>query len=96
MNNCELTQKQIAVQLELTEGAIINYKRNRIPKAFELLRIADYFGVTMEWLLTGLEREDGIGWKKRAIIAEEKLRTFKKGIKTLSDTVSSLSSIIMD
>ena len=31
LNNCEYSQRQVAVKLGLTEGAIINYKRDRIP-----------------------------------------------------------------
>ena len=46
-------QKEIAAALTLSEGAIVNYKRDRLPKAEELLRISKYFGVSLDWLLTG-------------------------------------------
>ena len=49
----ELSQKEIAAKLGISEGSIVNYKRDRIPKAEELLAIASLYGVTMEWLLTG-------------------------------------------
>ena len=52
LNNCEYSQRQVAVKLGLTEGAIINYKRDRIPKAWELLRIAKFWcndGMAVDW-----------------------------------------------
>jgi transcriptional regulator with XRE-family HTH domain len=58
INRSGHSQKEIAVRLGISEGSIVNYKRDRIPKAEELLTIATYFAVTMEWLLTGEEPED--------------------------------------
>ena len=53
LEGCGRTQKDVAAALGLSEGALINYKRDSIPKSMELLAIARFFGVTMEWLLTG-------------------------------------------
>lgn len=46
-----LSQKELAQRLSLSESAIVNYKRDRIPKAEELLRIASFFDVPIEHLL---------------------------------------------
>ena len=48
-------QKDLAHGIGISEGALINYRRNRVPKATELLRIAEYVGVSTDWLLTGRE-----------------------------------------
>jgi transcriptional regulator with XRE-family HTH domain len=49
----DLTQKELAAAIGVAESAIVNYKRGRVPKAEELLKIAQHFGVTVDWLLTG-------------------------------------------
>ena len=83
LNNCEYSQRQVAVKLGLTEGAIINYKRDRIPKAWELLRIAKFFGVTMEWLLTGKDpmiQASSDSWRERCKLAEAKLSIVREAL----------------
>ncbi len=52
--------------LDISESAIVNYKRDRIPKAEELLRIARHFGVPMESLL-GAEAEQ-IARERAAVV----------------------------
>ena len=77
------TQKEIATALGLSEGALINYKRDSIPKSNELLAIARYLGVSMEWLLTGEGRENSpqdSGWKQRAISAEQRVAMLKAAV----------------
>jgi len=83
------------VALALSEGAIVNYKRDRLPKAEELLRIARHFNVSMEWLLTGQEDETtvreipkfyGSSGKKEAIRA---LRTAAKKLREESERLDS-------
>lgn len=52
----KLSDREIADAVGLSPGALSNYKNpklNRIPKAHELLRLAKYFGVSMEYLLEG-------------------------------------------
>lgn len=39
--------------LGISHVAIGNYVRGRVPKSEELHQIAQFFGVSMEWLLTG-------------------------------------------
>jgi transcriptional regulator with XRE-family HTH domain len=48
-----LSQKEIAQALGIAESAIVNYKRGRTPSGDALFRIARYFNVSMEWLMTG-------------------------------------------
>lgn len=47
------TQKEHAAIFGVAEGTVINWKRGQLPKSEELYSIAQNFGVTMEWLLTG-------------------------------------------
>lgn len=47
-----LSQKQLAAELNISPGAIGNYVRNnREPDYITLMSIADYFGVTTDFLL---------------------------------------------
>lgn len=80
-----LNQKALAAQLDIAESTLVNYRRDRIPKADELMRIAKHFGVSMEWLLTGSEftnvnSGDMQAWRDRALAAESKLVMLKAGI----------------
>lgn len=80
-----LNQKALAAQLDIAESTLVNYRRDRIPKADELMRIAKHFGVSMEWLLTGSEftnvnSGDMQAWRDRTLAAESKLVMLKAGI----------------
>lgn len=51
---------QVCRDLGLQAGMITNWKKGRyVPKADKLKRIADYFGVTLEYLMTGSANENG-------------------------------------
>lgn len=60
VDSSQMTQRNLAVALGISEGSIVNYKRDRIPKADELLRVSQYFAVSIEWLLTGYNNEPHI------------------------------------
>lgn len=87
LETCGRTQKDVARELELSEGALINYKRDSVPKSMELLAIARYFGVSMEWLLTGEDASrsgpasgsavDAAVWKQKCQDAERRLDGLK-------------------
>lgn len=67
--------------MEISEGALINYKRDRIPKAEELYRIANFFGTTMDYLYGGTggpQRIEKPEWQSRAENAERKVTRLKK------------------
>ncbi|UQZ83291.1 HTH-type transcriptional regulator ImmR [Paenibacillus konkukensis] len=51
------TQNSAREVLGLSKNAVNNYARGRIPDATILLRLSQLCGVSMEWLLTGVERE---------------------------------------
>jgi transcriptional regulator with XRE-family HTH domain len=86
MDTSGKTQKELAAALGLSEGALINYKRDSTPKSHELLAIAQYFGVSMEWLLTGNQMDTERGdasWRQRAIAAEQRLTAVKAGLSAM-------------
>lgn len=81
------TQKELAKALEISEAALVNYKRERVPEADALLRISNYFEVSIEWLLTGIEctvkrfpPQNNSMWKIRAEEAEKKITAMKAGL----------------
>lgn len=48
----DMTQKQLALELDITPAALGNYIRNiREPDYITLIRIADYFHVSTDFLL---------------------------------------------
>lgn len=81
------TQKELAKLFDISESALVNYKKDRVPRADELLRIATFFDVSIEWLLTG--NDDGMKgapnlsasvWKSKAEEAEKKIQAMKAGL----------------
>ena len=49
----DMTQKQLALELDITPAALGNYIRNiREPDYITLIRIADYFHVSTDFLLS--------------------------------------------
>ena len=50
-------QKDVAASTGLSESALANYKKGRKPRSDELFKLADFFGVSMEWLLNGEDRQ---------------------------------------
>jgi transcriptional regulator with XRE-family HTH domain len=53
MQQLQLTQKQFAERLQVTQPAVSKYMQGRIPPSAVLLRLAQLSGTSMEWLLTG-------------------------------------------
>ena len=53
MKNLGLTQKEFARLLGVTQPAVSNYLKGRIPPGPVLLRIAQIGSVSLEWLLVG-------------------------------------------
>ncbi len=81
------TQKELAKALNISEAALVNYKRERVPEAEALLSISNYFEVSIEWLLTGVEPiskgsllPNNSMWKIRAEEAEKKIEAMKAGL----------------
>ena len=59
MNQMGYTQQQFAEILEITQPAISNYLKGRIPPAQVLLRLAKLAQVSVDWILTGEEKPVG-------------------------------------
>lgn len=86
MDESGLTQTAAAKIFGVSQGAIFDYREGRSePKSWPLIRMAKYFGVTVEWLMTG---EDNIKddtamqmWKDRALDAERKLEIARDALK---------------
>ena len=86
MDESSLTQTAAAKIFGVSQGAIFDYREGRSePKSWPLIRMAKYFGVTVEWLMTG---EDNIKddtamqmWKDRALDAERKLEIARDALK---------------
>lgn len=51
----ELTQKALAAQLNLERSSIAKYEHNHYPQVAILIQLAEYFGVSTDFLL-GLPR----------------------------------------
>lgn len=56
LNKRGLTATALGRAVDISPAGMSNYKNGRVPKADELLRIADFLGVSMEYLLTGIDR----------------------------------------
>lgn len=50
-NGKEISPNALAVALKIPSGSITNWKNGMVPRQATLLRIADYFGVTVDYLL---------------------------------------------
>lgn len=81
------TQKELAKALGISESALVNYKKDRVPEADALLKISNYFTVSLEWLLTGEEtkfksvpEQSAMAWKVRAEEAEKKILAMKASL----------------
>lgn len=80
--NSGRSQKELATALGISEGALINYKRDRIPKTEELHKLASHFGTTMDYIYAGTgvspSVADKTAWQGRAEKAERKIAMLKK------------------
>ena len=86
MDESGLTQTAAAKIFGVSQGAIFDYREGRSePKSWPLLRMAKYFGVSVEWLMTGESnnKEDSATqvWRDRALDAERKLEIARDALK---------------
>ena len=54
----EYTQKETAEKLEISEHSFTKYLNGRIPNAIILHKLANFYNVSMEWLLVGIEMDN--------------------------------------
>lgn len=81
-----LTQKELAEDLGLRRPTLSDWKKNgAVPAGDICIRIADYLGVSVEWLVTGkeaaLSSEERTLLKQWQVLSEEQ----KDTIRTLLD-----------
>lgn len=89
-----LKQKELASKVNLTEQTLSRYKSGtRLPDTEELYRLANFLGVSIDWLLGKDESTGESAWRDRAIRAEQKLAAFKRVTAKLGDITQELSRI---
>lgn len=56
-----LTQEQLSIRLDITRQQLSNYETNKYEPAFEvLIRIADFFNVSIDYLLCRTKQKENI------------------------------------
>ena len=80
----KLTQKELAEDLNLRRPTLSDWKKNgAVPAGDICIRIAEYLGVSVEWLVTG--KENGLTSEERTLLRQWKILTPEQ-----KDTVSTL------
>lgn len=60
LNDRKISNKQMCLDIGITTSAVTTWKkRNTIPSADVVLKIAKYLDVSLEYLITGEEKGDG-------------------------------------
>lgn len=69
----KMNQTELQKRLDLSQSFIsMSMKRNTIPRADLLMKVADYFKVSPRWLMTG-EEERGFDVKYSVVINDKKI-----------------------
>lgn len=89
-----LTQKDLSLLTNLSQGAVSKYLRGvSLPKSMELYRMSKVLGVPMEWLMGDddllADGNDGY-WQQEAIRLKTRL---DMAISTLDEVLKSLKSV---
>ena len=64
-----ITQKEMADTLSLRRPTLSDWKKNgAVPAGDICLKIADYLGVSVEWLISG--KEAGLSTEQRALLSQ--------------------------
>jgi transcriptional regulator with XRE-family HTH domain len=87
----DVKYKEIADATGISAPSITNYFKGEIPKSTQLAALADYFGVTMDFLYRGAEetfKEQGgpygeatETWRRRAMAAEQRLLDLRQRLR---------------
>lgn len=92
-----IKQKELAKQVNISEPTLSKYKSGtRVPDTEELYRLANFFNVSMDWLMGGGVSGDETPWKKRALDAEEKLEKYKSATAKLGEVTQELTRIALE
>jgi transcriptional regulator with XRE-family HTH domain len=88
-----LSPAGLAREIGLSHVAVGNYLSGRVPRYDQAKKLADFFGVSTDELLSGGNKlqeaasvyafEDRVNWKQRALDAEKKIETLKKALQGL-------------
>lgn len=87
-----LTQKELAEKIEVAQASI-NYweKRQRMPSLDAVQRLADYFNVSVDYLINGGEEQ-----KTRSKIIPEKYALFLRKYHCLDEHGKALVDLVLD
>ena len=88
----EITQAEVATRLDVTQGAVSGWCNGAVPRGDQLYRLALFFGVSMEWLMTGQGAKTpeevlemavsfAYGKKKRPDMSDEQRESLLKAIR---------------
>ena len=95
-NLCELnnvTPYRVCKETGITTATISNWKAGRyVPKQDKMKKIADYFGVTVDYLMTG-EEDTGVEGTKD-IAKEKRIREYDRILLDMGLTPEDLESLI--
>lgn len=53
MQDADVSVTDVALELNVTNGRVYQLLRGASPKADQIIKLADYFGVSTDWLLIG-------------------------------------------
>ena len=92
-NKNNVTPYRVCKETGLTTATISNWKAGRYtPKQDKLQKIADYFGVSLEYLMTGEEKEGGEKYYLNDETAEMAQKLFEnKELRILFDAAQDAS-----
>ena len=80
----------------INPGAVTNWcgKKQSLPRADVALAAADYLGVSLRWLLTGIE-DEGLSIDERNLIVEYNLLTEEnqRNVRALIDSMLSVPAV---
>lgn len=90
---------EFARYLEIPAPMYHRYELGQIPKNENLQVIAQKCGVTVDWLLTGVElasngKPEAVDWRARALEAERKLAQVKKALAHVLRGVTELEQAV--
>ena len=87
-----LTAYKVAKETGLTTATLTNWKKGRYtPKQDKLQKIADYFGVSLRYLTTGVEEEK---WEPG--LTEKNKMDIKKSLEDFKNQISTSTGIMYD
>ena len=93
----DIKQKVLAKQINIREQTLSRYKSGTcLPNTEELHKLANFFGVSMDWFMGGNEEISESPWKKRALDAEAKLAKYKSATAKLGEVAQELTRIALE